>query len=697
MDPRSAEPNAAAVLDTYRLDAGLNVFAIGLSDSSVTVLSQQTRALNLAWALTETGIVNIDSTTRIAIIGAGFAGLTVAAGLISKEANVEVTLLEQRDSVLPLQHGNDTRWLHPHIYEWPRDGSSAHSAGLPVLNWTAARASDVVVQVKTAWEDLEKDAGYAKVRLFCNTAPVKVDVQEQSGRTALAAEWIGQQRKTWKPSVPEGNRPQRGLREEFDVIILAVGFGVETDGAMSYWRNETLAQPALRRRRRTYVVSGAGDGGWIDLFRIRISDFRQDRILGELFGRQPALLSALQGVQQTAIEGVSVISELRRVWSEHPDEGERVIADMDERLRHDTDAILHLRSNGDFESLFNRRVSFQNQLLGWVLYASGGFSIWHGEMDHLIQEEHVSDNAVVIRHGPRPDLGIKRVLGPALQARLEKGKSTSERFGSTSPQSTKNYWLPGYFGTTLRPANEETKKYWRREYLPPSTEIVSATLCGAIAGALSLEHPERERLRITLHRVVQIGDSLVFQQCCDYNGSQVSNERMTAGRTFPLTLATIGHAYLTSKIVRSRPGADTKDLQSDMLVAHLTKDAREMSGEVTSVLALPLLGIAEGSNTNPVVAVLYIDSDVRDFFGDTDRIRRIAQMCVGSLDAVSAELQRTRAVSNTAFPVSAPPLHSSETPSPKPSLEVLDSEPIPQVQLRRLNLDQTTFLETESP
>ena len=27
----------------------------------------------------------------------------------------------------------------------------------------------------------------------------------------------------------------------------------------------------------------------------------------------------------------------------------------------------------------------------------------------------------------------------------------------------------------------------------------------------------------------------------------------------------------------------------------------------------------------------------------------------------------------------------------------LDSEPIPQVQLRRLNLDQTTFLETESP
>ena len=499
--------SAQVVLDSFRLHEGLDVFAIGLFDKSVTVLSQQSRALNLAWALTETKRVGIadDSRTRVAIVGAGFAGLTVAAGLVSKQASVDITLLEQRDSVLPLQHGNDTRWLHPHIYDWPREGSSAHSAGLPLLNWTAARASDVVVQVRSAWEELKSEADHANVRLFCNTASVKVDLVSKHGADTLRVEWIGQRRKTWTPAVPKGKRPRKGALEDFDIVILAIGFGVERDSATSYWRNETLAQPALRRRRRTYVVSGVGDGGWIDLFRIRISDFRQDRILAELFGRHTELLTELQRVRDAAKDDATLIPEFRRVWAEHPRAAKKVVERMDERLRHDTDAIVHVRKSRGFDELFNRRVSFQNQLLAWVLHASGGFSIWDGDIKQLTAEEHVSVDATVNRHGPNVVEGIRRVLGPTLRTRLKDALKGNE---PRPPQEAANHWTAGYFGTTLRDASDATKSYWRREYLPASTEIVAACLCGAVAGMLASDHPCDQRLRITLHRVLQVGASL---------------------------------------------------------------------------------------------------------------------------------------------------------------------------------------------
>ena len=126
------------------------LFLVCAFDRGVTVWSQQVRALNLAFALVKSGKIDClsDRTPRkqVAIIGGGFAGLTLAAGLIKKGVNAELTIFEQCDTLMPLQQGSDSRWLHPHIYDWPREGSEAGVAMLPVLNWTAARASDVVVQ-----------------------------------------------------------------------------------------------------------------------------------------------------------------------------------------------------------------------------------------------------------------------------------------------------------------------------------------------------------------------------------------------------------------------------------------------------------------------------------------------------------------------------------------------------------------------
>jgi glycine/D-amino acid oxidase-like deaminating enzyme len=101
--------------------------------------------MNLVCAMIECGLVTCtipgrrpSKKPKIAIVGGGPAGLTFAAGLIAKQANVDITIFEERDVLLPLQHGSDSRWLHPQIYNWPGSGSEMTVAMLPIMNWTAA-------------------------------------------------------------------------------------------------------------------------------------------------------------------------------------------------------------------------------------------------------------------------------------------------------------------------------------------------------------------------------------------------------------------------------------------------------------------------------------------------------------------------------------------------------------------------------
>ena len=155
--PEEPEDKAARLLASYGLER-TPLYIVGTfdRDRGVSVYSQQVRALNLAWALIETNEIPARSSyeaepsaqaKKVAIVGAGFSGLSLAAGLMRKAADAQITIFEQRDTLLPLQHGSDTRWLHPRIYDWPAEMSEASAAMLPVLNWIAARASDVVVDI----------------------------------------------------------------------------------------------------------------------------------------------------------------------------------------------------------------------------------------------------------------------------------------------------------------------------------------------------------------------------------------------------------------------------------------------------------------------------------------------------------------------------------------------------------------------
>src|SRR5579863_8312526 len=129
--------SAKDVEGTFRLLQGL--YLVGSMERGVTIYNQQVRAHNLAWAIRELHRSRAQRLGRIAIVGGGIAGVTMAACMMCLDDSVQIVLFEKSWDLCPFQQGADTRWVHPRIYDWPFAGSRAPSASLPVLNWSEGR------------------------------------------------------------------------------------------------------------------------------------------------------------------------------------------------------------------------------------------------------------------------------------------------------------------------------------------------------------------------------------------------------------------------------------------------------------------------------------------------------------------------------------------------------------------------------
>lgn len=654
MTRRTKPPETAA---SHLLSDAPLLYAVGSFDSRVTVLSQQTRALNLAWSLIETGVVPVREAgppCKIAVVGAGFAGLTFAAGLVRKGAACELYIFEQRDTLLPLQQGSDTRWLHPHIYDWPEDGSEASAAMLPVLNWTAARSSDVVVQVLGEWAQDVK--GRDAVHLFCNTRHLQLTACSNDPQKSRI-EWVGEERNAEDGTIRDVGGAARGSSETFDAVILAVGFGLEASKA-SYWRNETLGQPSLNEPRRTFLLSGQGDGAMIDLLRIRISQFRQDRILEELFGGKIALVAELKAMRQAFLDDAKGLFEqfegLLAMGSPHRENMEWVVARLDRRLRRDTDVVLQLlvRNVAELLEPATSRMSFQNALLVFLLYRCGGFAPSTETTRALRTRFAIENDAIIERHGVRPLAQLQRMIPEDVFGIIEqRRKNDPEKFAM---QKATPMWPGGYFGYAGREADTGTiddakRRQWRKEYLPGPTALVATSLCGAMAGVIERMRPKAKHFRVTLHRTLSIHGEDLLQQACDYLGKGLEQASATAGRTFPAAAATIGAAYRSRRIVRTTKAVSTSDLQEGMEVLKLHDAARKMMPGVSFVLAVPLL---QPDNRyyapSTVAAVLYLDSRDKDFFLEDKLVEELCLVFQAAVRAINvangASLGRLRNV-----------------------------------------------------
>lgn len=299
----------------------------------VTLLSQQTRALNLAYALHKRGI--IQDGDRVCVIGGGVAGVTAAAAL--RHLGCQVTLLESKGTLLPLIQNTTRRWLHPHLYEWPDEGSDRPDAGLPLLNWRAAMANHVFRQI---------DEGFARC-IAGGTIKVHLHAADIREPRPVDDEW----EVAWNHGI-----------DRFKALVLTVGFGVERpwEGVRhrSYWDNDDLDREDTRQdvHHTHHFISGCGDGGLTDFVRVRLRDFDHERTFQEFLQVAPA--DQLRE-QLRAAEGRAGGDPSRLAVEYHRLEVPSVDAWIERRRRASTSATLH----GDGPHAYNTKASSLNRFL----------------------------------------------------------------------------------------------------------------------------------------------------------------------------------------------------------------------------------------------------------------------------------------------------------------------------------------------
>jgi hypothetical protein len=237
-----------------------SVYAIVPKSGPVSFYSQQKRAFNLISALHQAEKLQPGKT--VAVVGAGLAGITASAA--ANMVGCNVTLFEMNQVPFHQQHGNDTRYIHPNVIDWPRPGSSSPDTDLPFLNWTADFCESVVDEIEDQWRTLN-------VTLEPNRK-VRVEQLESDGVYITAT------------------NPY--YHEKFNIVIISVGFGDEDKFGLeeqkSYWSSDDWHQ-LLSTRNKTIFVSGTGDGGLIDAMRLVLLKFDHRAILESVMEHKPLL------------------------------------------------------------------------------------------------------------------------------------------------------------------------------------------------------------------------------------------------------------------------------------------------------------------------------------------------------------------------------------------------------------------------
>lgn len=400
-----------------------NVFALGCFETRVTIHSQQVRALNLVYALEKTD--HLVEGTHLAVVGAGFCGLTVAAAASRRGASV--TLFETKNQLLHLQRGCSTRRIHPRVFDWPLPVSEESDAKLPLLTWSAAPAQEVVRRILEQWQDFAADVDVRigiRVLRVTDTAYVVVDDPTTLG----------------------------GRSEPFDCVVLCVGFGLERDLHPSYWRIDDFEQSVLEEGPRKYLVSGLGDGAIADVLRLRLGDGNEpfDEWLADHWlplvpdSLRRDILRLERSAQLLSAE--DAVDLLVRTYARHLAFGvEELLSKLRERTRNDTDVIWA----GPQTRPYALKATPLNRFVAAALFATADpfLKFVPGKLRSgpILQpldggvERDLSDRHWVPRHGPDRAF-LKRVVGVPAFERLKAGVTM---LGMDAPRT--QIWPDGHF------------------------------------------------------------------------------------------------------------------------------------------------------------------------------------------------------------------------------------------------------------
>lgn len=383
------------IIEQSQVSGVEKTFILGCTDRRVTFNTQQTRAFNLVWALFEQGIIKKKS--KIAVIGGGLAGMTVSAALNLK--GCIVTLYHDQDTLMDIQQESYQRYIHPNIYDWPNDGCGISYTDFPCLNWTANNANKVFEQIQERWEDC------------CSGIEVMKEAHIDEVKTS-------------------GKRPRITIKnaafsKSFDCVILAVGFGIEENFPNtryeSYWNVDDLGLSTKKNGIKSYLVSGCGDGGLIDVLRLKVKNFNHEKFSNELL-QHPDLSELkvkLLQIEQNAPEDPEVFASemFDCYWDLVP---QSLLDNLSKQLRNNTAVEL----NGSYSTAMSPKACLINRFSVFLLIKLKAISYEQGKIEKVttvnkkrLVSFKVGDNSmdkeydeVVVRHGPTPI--VQKIIGP---------------------------------------------------------------------------------------------------------------------------------------------------------------------------------------------------------------------------------------------------------------------------------------------
>lgn len=239
--------------------------ANGFASENISIVHQQTRTANLAWALKRRGKVSAGDV--VAVIGGSFSGMMVAVAL-ALTTDAIVYIFEKGPHLLPRFRDKGHRHLSPVLNsrglgEHFNPSYSRPTFGSPIFAWNKGAASEVAAQ----W--LQEFAGYSRVLpifTICNTAIDPANLRPHSAGVEIA---------------PDRTVSDRGPIA-VDLVVDAAGFGEESNPHrlidFSYWESghrliyDHLAPPA------DVLISGCGDSGVIEALHYALDSFRHEEV-----------------------------------------------------------------------------------------------------------------------------------------------------------------------------------------------------------------------------------------------------------------------------------------------------------------------------------------------------------------------------------------------------------------------------------
>lgn len=283
--------------------------ATGFARENISIVHQQLRCANLAWALGHTK--RIKRGDVVAIVGGSFSGLMLAASLAIADDAI-IYIFEKEKRLLHRFLDKSQRHLSPNLnsrYLGKRfhpDGSSPFFMP-PIFQWSRGVASDVASQWLREFEGYQR-----KLPIFSFLGWEVTKQHIKSRKAGLTIDLRGRDAPHIQPI-------------EVDLLIDATGFGEEgnphglTD--FSYWESGHRLIYDHLPKTSDVLVSGCGDSGLVEAMHYAICDFRHE-LVEKLWPSRANLEAHLDlGLQGAKLDGVLKSAEVERY-------GGRVISEV---------------------------------------------------------------------------------------------------------------------------------------------------------------------------------------------------------------------------------------------------------------------------------------------------------------------------------------------------------------------------------